>query len=447
VVHCCRRRAVAINLIASELFAWGLRLPESLMCRAAIRHPGVFSLTYGRRSGAGPPSQEWSPQMKKLLLAILPWLFINAAYAQTATQLSGTEARAERRDSHSDTTRQSPRRGMLSRHTPCDFGPPVMAIPAAAQAAGLTHCVANFDFSQPTYAEGAPKPWFDCMGESANTAGIIWHGGSAGIGEESPCNIHQVKDPQTGALVEDFQWLPAPSFKHGSARGEWQANQVALQTNNMYLGQTYHPTMSVPNYYLTTTVRLPANCNGCVSNAGGPADIYMWGFLNSPDGGGLEIDSPELQTNPRGGSGSGVAAGNCGLCANGSPYWSNWGANQKNLPPGYNSSNYNTYDAMLTSDGKTSQLVCMYINGILQNDTGCQTAKNNAGGTDTGHFGNRSYLTIGTSSNNGAALFPMDLYVQNVVLFSCASYQTGQCNGTTLASRTLPTGQTLQYWH
>lgn len=329
----------------------------------------------------------------------------------------------------------------------CDIGPPA-AIPAEAQAAGFMHCVANFDFSQPTYAvpawdleAPASQHWYDCQGENPN---VLWHQGSAGVNMYNPCTIHQKADPVTGQLVMNFQWLPVYDNKWGSQFGNGQFNQIGGQTFNNF-ADPKAPTLTVGNYYVETSNRIESPCGDCPANAGGPVDVYMWGYWGSPDGGGLEIDSPELQTNARGVGV--VAAGNCGWSAGGKPCWSNWGANQKNLPSGYNALNFNTYGALLTSDGATNKYVCMYINDILQNDMGCLTAKKNPAGDLDNYFTNRSWILVSAGSNNGAATQPINFNVAFIRVWSCAAYRTSMCNGTTLSTSTLPTGQTLAYYY
>lgn len=85
----------------------------------------------------------------------------------------------------------------------CDIGPNAPAIPAEAQAAGFTHCAANWDFSQPLYA--TLSNWFDCDGGNPN---VLWHSGSAGVFFSPPCNsrsIHQIND-NGPTVVMQFKW-------------------------------------------------------------------------------------------------------------------------------------------------------------------------------------------------------------------------------------------------
>ena len=342
---------------------------------------------------------------------------------------------------------QSVRRGGVaaSQQVTCDIGPPA-TVPVEAAAAGFTHCVANFDFSQPEYA--TLSNWFDCEGSKPR---VLWHRGSAGVTFVNPCNIHQKIDPAINQNVMNFQWLISYNNNGFNRTRIPQSNQVGGQTFNNW---TNSPTLTVGNYYVQTVNRIEATCpaSACPQNSGGPDDVYMWGYYNSPDGGGLEVDIQEFQTNQLNAQ-SGVAAGNCSQCiaAGVVPTWSNWGANRKNLPGNYSNTVFHNYGALLTSDGKTDKRVCMYIDDVLQNDTGCQIAYSSAGVADTTHFDNRSWILISAGSNNGAAGQPINFNVANVVVWSCAAYQqagaAGMCNGATLHSSTLNTGQTLAYYH
>jgi len=56
-------------------------------------------------------------------------------------------------------------------------------------------------------------------------------------------------------------------------------------------------------------------------------------------------------------------------------------------------------------------------------------------------------LLISAGSNGGNAVNAIDFDVASVTLWSCDAYQTSQCNGTTLQTQTLPTGQTESYYH
>jgi len=333
----------------------------------------------------------------------------------------------------------------------CDIGPSVTAIPAAAQAAGLTHCAANFDFSQAAYSIPAYNPtgdagsWANCMGENSGLPGVMWHGGSGGIAEVSPCDIKQKADPLDGSTVMNFEWRPVRPFQKGGG----QANQVSLMTWNQYTGT---PALTVGNYYVETTNRLESSCpsGSCPPNSGGPNDVYMY---PTPGSYGTEIDIQEFQTNAlNGASGTGVAAGYCGYSNGGNPCWSNWqSANPITGISNYSNLTFHTYGALSTSDGKTDKRVCMYIDGVLQNKAGCLVEQGSSAGVNDTNFLTRNMVVAGASSNLGTAGLPIEFNVKNIVVWTCAGYQqtgaAGMCNGTTLSKTTLGTGQTLAYYH
>ena len=347
---------------------------------------------------------------------------------------------------------QSVRRGGVpaSQQVTCDIGPPA-TVPIEAAAAGLTHCVANFDFSQPTYAVPAYNPtrvassWANCFGENSGIAGIVWHGGSGGIPAVSPCDIKQKVDPLDGSTVMNLEWRPEKPFQKGGG----QANQVSLMTYDQYVGT---PSVTIGNYYVETINRIEASCpsSACPANAGGPNDVYIY---PTPGSYGTEIDIQEFQTNAlNGSSGTGVAAGNCAFSNGGNPCWSNWqSTNPITGVSNYSNLDYHTYGALSTSDGKTDKRVCMYIDDVLQVTKGCLIEQGGAVGQPDTNFLTRNMIIMGASSNQGNAGQPIEFDVKNIIVWSCANYRQagapGMCNGTILSSSTLPTGQTLAYYH
>jgi hypothetical protein len=298
----------------------------------------------------------------------------------------------------------------------CDIGPPA-AIPPAAAAAGFTHCVANWDFSQPIYA--TLSHWFDCDGTNRN---VIWHSGSRGVTFVNPCNIHQKLDSTINRNVMNFEWLSSYGNKH---KGIGQANQIGGQTFNNW---TKAPTLTFGNYYLEAVDRVEGPyCPNCPANSGGPDAVYAGGIdaQNS-----VEIDPGELYAH-----GTGYGQGGCGnYCSDQSFIWTNWGPGQNALPPGYSAFDYNNYGALLTSDGQTNKYLCLYINASLQG-SGCVIVQ-------TTGFTGRNGLAISAGSD-GLSTENIDFDVQYVRVWSCDAYKTDMCNGTTLSNN----GQGLIYWH
>jgi hypothetical protein len=350
---------------------------------------------------------------------------------------------------------QSVRRGgvQASQQVTCDIGPPA-AVPVEAAAAGFTHCVANFDFSQSTYAVPAYNPtgvagsWANCYGENNGKSDILWHGGSGGLVLVSPCNIKQKTDASDGSTVMNFEWRPTYAFQAGGG----QRNQVSLMTYNQYASG--HPALTVGNYYVQTISRLEASCpsSACPSNAGGPSDVYMY---PTPGSYGTEIDILEFTTNALNGtSGTGVAAGNCGYSNGGNPCWANWTTASGSAIIGvsnYSNVAFHNYGALSTSDGVHDKRICMYIDDILQNSSGCLIEQGGAVGTNDTNFLTRNMIIVGASSNPGNAGQPIEFNVKNVIVWSCANYNqsgaTGMCNGATLFSQVQGNGQTLAYYH
>jgi len=229
-----------------------------------------------------------------------------------------------------------------SQQVACDIGPPA-PVPVEAVAAGLTHCVANFDFSQPEYA--TLSNWFDCDGSNPSA---LWHSGSAGVTFVNPCNIHQKIDPVVNQNVMNFEWLTSYDNNGYNQTGIYQANQVGGQTFNNW---TNFATLTVGNYYVETVNRVegPA-CTSCPPNSGGAdGDVYMSG----PP----EIIVEESNT-------IGFASAVCGGCRPSIYYWTNYGENSSRLPSGYSVFDYHTYGASLTSDGATNKYVCMWVDHI-----------------------------------------------------------------------------------
>jgi len=256
----------------------------------------------------------------------------------------------------------------------CDIGPPA-TVPAKAAAAGFTHCVANFDFSQPTYAvpgwdlaAPADQHWMDCQGEYPNA---LWHTGSTGVEFWNPCDIHQVTDSLTGQKVMRFEWLPIYDNRWGAKSGIPQANQVGIQTASRRTAANNYtniPTLSVGNYHVETVNRIERVYTEA-QNAGGPDAVYL--YSSDPY---HEVDVVEHQTNDTGHGGVVGMFANCAnAVVNPRAPWSNsgfcatnWGPNLFVGVPGYTDLVYHKYAALRTSDGKTDTRVCMFLEDVMQ---------------------------------------------------------------------------------
>ena len=288
------------------------------------------------------------------------------------------------------------------------------AVPAAAQAAGFTTLAANYDFSQPFYA--TQSNWLDC---GANNDSLPWHVGNPGISlTEFPCNINQRADPVTGDTVMDFQYLTS----YNSYGQTGQFNTIGAQTINNGTGTV---TVSFPNFYVEAAYRVgPPYCGS--HNAGGPNGVWSWGTV-----GPLEMDFTELWTSD---CGYGDAAG--ANHANNSPLPGYASYQPNNLPPGWIQTAYHRYGTLLTSDGSTSAKACFFVDDILQSPA-CGEAN-----FTPGQYASRNYLIASATNLTPPLPQNIDLYIKYIRVWSCASWATGHCDGSTLFDN-----GSLRYWH
>jgi hypothetical protein len=305
--------------------------------------------------------------------------------------------------------------------------------PAEAAAAGFTTLAANYDFSQPLYA--TQSNWLDCVG---NNTSLPWHVGTPGgiSATNQICNIHQVTDPANSSLtVLDIKYLGSyPSYAAGG-----NGSSTAMQTVTAGgTGQGGITTFAAPNGYIEATYRI-----GAITPANSATQDGVWTWIAdnlSPGFGALEFDIAELWS-------SGAADANAYLAPNTGGWnyalWATWDFNCANnagctgrLPSGYNSTVYHRYGALFTSNGTASSFLCGFIDGVYQS---CQYVN--------APYLSRSWLIawIG-ASNDGVS---SDLYIQNIRVWSCAGWATGNCYGSTLAGPDGPNGSVsgLTYWH
>jgi hypothetical protein len=288
----------------------------------------------------------------------------------------------------------------------CDIGPNYPgSIPAPALAAGFTHCAANWDFSQATYATQAN--WLDCP---LNTnPSLIWHEGSPGVSSIT-CNMFQVTDPSTSDTVLRIELQP----------GDYPGSHVVgMQTKRN--NDTGNPSFGATNYYVENTYRLGTTCtspnNGC-----GPNGAWTWNAGTS--GGHIELDFMEVY-------------GDSGGFANGDGFgWQSY--NPNNLPGGFSVFNYNQVAALITSNGFSSKVGCSYVDQRLQADC---VQVNPSNDTYTTPF-----WLIATAEARGASApnGNIDLYIKSIRVFTCPGLNP--CNGSTQFSGSQD-GRALTYWH
>jgi hypothetical protein len=297
------------------------------------------------------------------------------------------------------------------------------SVPTEAAAAGFTTLAFNADFSQPQYA--TQSNWLDCTGAltGASVPGATWHWGNPGLRPPLPCNINQATDPSTGQTVLDIQFLSSYTGTYGQTNNN---NYVGMQTVSLG-GTSQGGTLSfgVPNFYIESTYRLDSAAAG-----GGPNGVWTWTTDNPPAGLPFEFDIGEIfgTTGDTGWVTCLWASTNLGFpCGNNKP--------PGPPSPGWSTTTYHKYGALLTSNGSSSTIGCSFVDDVFQNCWPVSAVYLN---------GTKSWLIAWLGGNPGLAN-DTNQYVQYIRVWSCSSWQTTQCNGSTMAGS--GTGTSLIYWH
>jgi hypothetical protein len=300
--------------------------------------------------------------------------------------------------------------------------------PTEANAAGFTTLAANYDFSQPFYA--TQSNWLDCSGALTGTSvpGAIWHWGSPGFRPPLPCNINQATDPSTNQTVLKLGFPSSYNSTYGLTGNN---NFVSMQTVTLGGdGQGGTVTFSVPNFYIESTYRIDAT--GSASNSSGPDGVWTWLAGGGPPAGlPFEFDIGEIY-----GNGSGYGDTGWVTCL-----WASTGLgypcanNKPPAPPvpGWTVTGYHKYGALLTSDGSSSTIGCAFVDDVFQQCLNVNAAD-----------ALRSWLIAWTGGSPGPTIDTNE-YIQYIRVWSCPTWATTQCNGSTMVGS--GPGTSLIYWH
>lgn len=288
----------------------------------------------------------------------------------------------------------------------CDIGPNYTgSIPAAAQAAGFTHCAANYDFTSPAYSNIAT--WLDCKGASTPQWAFAY-GNCA--------HINMIMDG--GTQVLDLQWQTSDYNNPDTAT----AIQTSGPGNDSNLS---HAILTLPTgKYIEIVSRVPAATqNNACDNTGGVGCFFgaswSWGGNGNPNF--IEWDFIEYYNNSSNGAQLHPTDGaSGGIDAIGEPH--NVG--------GYDPTVYNSYGVRTATDTSGNMTMCTYLNGTLIN----------GGGTYPCGSGTYSPVTLGRNflimeiGPQGAKLNYLttgDYYVERETVWECAGYATGECYSST----------------
>jgi hypothetical protein len=300
----------------------------------------------------------------------------------------------------------------------CDVGTPYIgSIPAPAQAAGFTHCVANYDFTQTgsfasggyTYQWTNLSSWLQCAG--ALSPLLFEHN----YGNPSNCNDISIT---TDGGTQVLQMIYTPSDTNGQT---WLATDSSSGYPNS-VGIRTHTGFYVEEVWRQT----PASFNTCQSYMPGCLEFAFWSIQvqgGCPGCFDLEFDFLETYGNGSGG-GNGVSGG--GSATGASVCFS--------CISGYDRTQYNTYGGLNTvaNGGSPNYENCWIINEVSPS-VGCGTAMvditsiNNTtiefypmqvGPMAAG--GNNSKCPGGTCSPTGV----LTALIQRMTIWSCAGYST-----------------------
>jgi hypothetical protein len=287
-----------------------------------------------------------------------------------------------------------------------------------------------YDGRSPACVSTSPlSNWMEC-GASDTTK--MWHIGTGAL----PCNISVATDGGTPVL--DVQYLPSYS-SFGQTGG---ANNVRIET--VTGGGTPIPPLSdYFNYpqgsYVETVYRVARVVTNTSQN-----QHAVWSYALDPNSCPLDYEFGELYT-----KGSATNLGDSAfsqqVCNTVFGFmWASTGNNT--LTPGWDILHYHKYAGMMTNNGTDSTIGCSYVDDILQlgDFNGCHDALPTGGAT--GQVTDRFYLIAFVSADS--APYPdvtQDVYVQYIRVWSCASWATTQCSGSTLVG-TRENGA-VAYWH
>jgi hypothetical protein len=296
--------------------------------------------------------------------------------------------------------------------------PPPGGVPTQAANAGFSTLAYNFDFSQPQYGNPTTN-WIDCSYPPTDGS-KVWHQASPGV-PSFRCDatvFSQTTDQ--GFTVLDERWDSADDGK-SSGNGSFNSIQTVTRQGT---GQGGTPTAQFPNFFIETVYRIDAlgSGSGVIS---GPDGVWTW----QTGGSQWEWDIAELYGS------SGGFGDECGQQCTWVSYNAGIGGNQ-NIPSGWSPFNYHKYGMLVTSDGVNATYGCGWIDDVFQN---CF----NRG---ISNFPQWLIMWVGGTGANATQLPTTNQYIQYVRVWSCAAWQTTQCNGSTLSSSTV-NGAPFNYYH
>jgi hypothetical protein len=320
-------------------------------------------------------------------------------------------------------TSPSPSPPTSSNGIACDIGPNYTGtIPAGAQAAGFTHCAANYDFTQNVtfnngnggsgYNFATVSTWLDCAGAS----NPLWYVTEDGLaGGNCPGDTSQqfsiVNDGGTQVLQVQYN-MPA-DWNNGITDAK-----IATASPE---GWPNPPGILFPQGgYTEAVLRMPA---ATVDNACGSVNCILtdaWSWAPATSGNPVqEWDFIEMYGPASNIVTNGAGGGNC--CG---------GFAEPGHTPGYDPTIYHTYAMRITMDSSGNMGVCNYLDGSqITNDSSGKPPCITGGPLSSFLQAQRHFLILeaGPQSNSYTPAQNEDLLMQRFTVWTCSSWQTTSC--------------------
>jgi hypothetical protein len=314
--------------------------------------------------------------------------------------------------------------------TPCDIGVPYTgSVPAPAQAAGFTHCVANFDFTNSFFTTKAS--W---LGSGNNLSCIsntpLLYIVQAGPGNMAPCSdFTLVNDTANGGASQVLKVSNTTA----------DAGVISLVDTVSNYGLPNPPGLHIYNgFYSEEVLRLDASYTAntsCPTGGTQPCQYFdYWTIPYTCPGCDrtMEFDFIEAyaqQGPPNNGAPSaGGAASNTGVSAGGN-YLNPGPMTASQLTNGYN-----TIGEMATivSIGSPNYGACWYLNGsTIKCGTSTVTSTDITAGlyqifpAEVGPQG---------ESSSQAPQINQAVYIERLTIWACSNYSTGPCYSSSLVT-------------
>jgi hypothetical protein len=285
------------------------------------------------------------------------------------------------------------------------------AVPAPAQAAGLTTCAMYADFTSPTFANIATWPIpLQCGGA---TTQWVFQANKSNIADNTLCSTGAVTiapDPDTGdPQVLHLHSTPDQCGGGGVAGGQ-QCNFGWPATPGTYRSGTSTDPVGLPlGYYVEMTFRAPASTYASLPS-GYSFPLAWWGGPSSdpnmPPGVYLEMDYDEMlpSSPPNSGVGNAAFESSSTHILTPNKYTFSYAVTQ-----------YHKLGVLITSDYSTTIASCLFLDGRL---IGCGSGAP----LSTSLYHEHDFISNMTFTNHSPGTSNADVYIKSMSAFSCANY-------------------------